>query len=171
MGHPGRVATAIVIAGTLLLSAPPRAVAAGVSDPDDTRGPLDIRSVVVRPTSQHVAKLTFTLYPGFTWRALGPRGSCCDVGRELGIEIDDFTARGFFYARRDGTIMFVFGDPGSAPCCRLFRVRQPAPTTLVVRYRSYARLRPGTTVSGYSMYRPAEATHDTTATFELGPRR
>lgn len=93
----------------LVLMAPP-AVAASDWDPNDVEGPLDLRWVGATFTSNGDLRLVVSFYSGFMSSALrGP-------GRGVRVRmaaVQSGTVIGYFRHRRDGSIVFRYGDGAS----------------------------------------------------------
>jgi hypothetical protein len=121
----------VVFVSTMLAGLALPAQARGVSDPDDVDGRLDIRSVDVSEAGTDAAVLTLTFYADYRPQAI-PDVDCRHCrNRGLGVSLDRYTQGVFF--RKNGRTKFSYGDHGST-CCAIYRVSQPDPDTLVVRY-------------------------------------
>ena len=152
----------IMVIGSALPS-----LAAGVWDPNDTAGRLDIRWVGLRYTSADAAIVTVVLYPNFRrWALPGVNYS----QRALEVEVDAYT-NGYFF-RKSGKIRFSYGDHGS-DCCQVVAVHEPSHSTLVARIRPYPfgdEGDPGADVWGWSTFMVGgEPQNDRTREFHMPP--
>lgn len=103
---------------------------AGVSDPNDTRGPLDIRRVHLEELPWERLRLTVRFWSGgFQRRYLG-RNDPHD-GLRVSFRLpafDDVTTYGFTF-RKHGHLRLRQGDFGSSICCWSSRLRWIRPDT------------------------------------------
>jgi len=158
-----RRATAVIALVVLsVLVWAPIAQAAGIWDPNDVRGRLDIRWIGVRYTQDGDAILTVTLYDGFRTSALPKKSTVFDPNA-LAVYLDEHT-QGYFF-RKHGDIRLSFGDHASN-CCSIYGVQRPNATTLEVRYEPIDESDPGFRVYGASTFGRAR---DETGTFRIGP--
>jgi hypothetical protein len=88
---------------------PATAFAASDWDPDDVDGPLDLRWFGARFLSDggHL-RFTISFHDGFQRSAIHRRND----GRGLWVHLAD-NLDGYFTRRRDGTMVFLYGDLGS----------------------------------------------------------
>jgi hypothetical protein len=151
----------LVLALTLLI--PAQAQAVGVWDPNDVQGPFDLRWVGATHTSTGRIKLTVTFYAGFSADKL-PDREIFNPG--VWVELDDYMT-GFFWVNRRGDVVLSYGDTASG-CCYHAPVAQPAPRTLVARYRPFDEGEPGFVIRGWSQWRLGEnRVRDRTRAFDL----
>lgn len=151
--------------GVLLLAGIQPASAAGITDPNDVAGRLDIRSLNHRYLSPKLAEITVQLYPNFRRRALPAKR--CQCGRSLWVELDEFTSGRF--VRAGGHIKFIYGDYGSA-CCSASLVHRATRVTLVARYLPFDEGDPGFRVFAHSTWvLNGKDVVDKTRRFKIGP--
>jgi hypothetical protein len=113
-----RLIGSFLFISVLLTGAP--ALAASDWDPDDVNGPLDMRWVAARFVPHDRFKLTVSFYPSFRPSALPRQKS---FSRGVAVILTDYL-NGLFRHRRDGRIVFVYGDFASS-CCSVANVRRP----------------------------------------------
>ena len=110
-----------------ILFAPVPASAVSDWDPDDVDGPLDIRWIGATFLPNDHFKLTVSFHNDFRASAL-PRRITFHHG--VVVNLTDFM-QGLFRHRRDGRIVFIYGDFASN-CCYVARVARPSPNLLKV---------------------------------------
>jgi hypothetical protein len=120
-----RLIGSLVVTSLLLTGAP--ALAESAWDPADVEGPLDMRWVGARFAPHDRFKLTISFYSDFRASAL-PRTR--NFRRGVTVILTDYLM-GFFRHRRDGRIVFIYGDFASS-CCSVARVRRPSRDVLKV---------------------------------------
>ena len=131
----GTIAVAGLVLALLVVAAGP-ASALSDWDPDDVRGPLDLRRIGAILTSDDDLRLRVSFHDGFSPRALqGPnRGVHVELARFHGTEF----LTGDFIRRRDGRIVFRYGDGaqwGGLGCIdETARVRRPSTNLLRVAF-------------------------------------
>jgi hypothetical protein len=120
----GLLALAILMAG-LLTAAP--ASAESTWDPNDVRGPLDLRWLGASFIPHDRFKLTVSFHDDFHLGALTHRRT---LSRGVTVQLTDYQL-GFFRVREDGRVVFIYGDFASS-CCDSARVVRPSRTVLRV---------------------------------------
>ena len=126
-----RIGTASLVLA-LALFIPAASASAGVWDPNDTRGQLDIRWLNLKQAPHDRLTLTIGFWPGFSARALAG-----DYRHGLLVTFllptFDFITNGYTLWK-DGHLKFRQGDFGSSVCCYGSRVRFIGPRTLTTTF-------------------------------------
>jgi hypothetical protein len=120
-----RLVGSLIVASLLLTGAP--ALAESAWDPADVEGPLDIRWIGARFAPHDRFKLTLSFYSDFRASALSKTRS---FRRGVAVTLTDYL-NGLFRHRRDGRIVFIYGDFAST-CCLVAPVRRPSVDVLKV---------------------------------------
>jgi len=142
-----RITVLLALTTALLTLFGGTASARGVWDPDDVRGPLDIRWVGLHYEGPDDAVLTLTFYPGFRVSALPKiRDMPNDNRTELFVQVDR-SAYGDF-VRRHGHFAFAYSD---AQCSYVPRVETATRSILAAGPR-VAPERSGSLRSGPATY-------------------
>jgi hypothetical protein len=105
------VGVSLVLAITLAMTGP--ASAESDSDPDDVEGPLDLRWVGAWLTQDGEFRITIAFYDGFRVSALPKVRNGGLRGRSrVSVDLTEFIIG--LYVRRNGKILFLYGDFGSS---------------------------------------------------------
>ena len=130
-----RFAIALVL--PLALGLMTQTPAAAIWDPNDVRGPLDIRWVKVRELHHGHLKVTIGFWPGFDRSAL-PIQLFTDNAAWVSFLPRRFTGPTTAQIlRRHGTLKLIHGDFGSSLCCWRSALTQIGPATFTTRILPY----------------------------------
>ena len=125
----GAASIAVAITLSLTLAVP---ASAAIWDPPDTRGPLDIRWVNVKPLTNDRLKLTFGFWAGFRKSALAGDSQ---EGFLVRFYLPSFNFLTYGYTtRKDGQLRFRQGDFGSSTCCFVSRLTRLGPRTFTTTF-------------------------------------
>jgi hypothetical protein len=130
-----RRATVPLLIALSILALPSPASAASSWDPDDVRGPFDLRWVGAAFTGDRELRITVSFYEGFRREALPPASrAAMNDPSQVHVWINSII-EGWFLRRPGGGITFFWGDTGSN--MGHDPVHQLAPDILVVTLFNY----------------------------------
>jgi hypothetical protein len=115
-----RVVSVVLLTTAIATLAPP--VSAAISDPEDSAGPLDLRSLSLEPASGDRLRLTFSFWPVFRAGALAGNGQEGLLVR-FRLPVFRYTAIGYTFFR-DGHLRSRQGAFGSSACCYRSKLRR-----------------------------------------------